>query len=116
MTGYPRYSVLQRLIHWAVAICVLFVLPMGLTLGVLGFDGVKNTFGMDATNFIYKYHKTFGVIILGLMILRLVASIPKVFLTPISELGEAMRPLVRTMRFKDGDMLCMCDMRMSDAA
>ncbi len=37
-------------------------------------------------------------------------------LTPISELGEAMRPLVRTMRFKDGDMLCMCDMRMSDAA
>ncbi len=37
-------------------------------------------------------------------------------LAPISELHEAMRPLVRTMRFKDGDMLCMCDMRMSDAA
>ena len=37
-------------------------------------------------------------------------------LAPISELDEAMRPLVRTMRFKDGDMLCMCDMRMSDAA
>ncbi len=37
-------------------------------------------------------------------------------LTPISELSQAMRPLVRTMRFKDGDMLCMCDMQMSDAA
>jgi len=37
-------------------------------------------------------------------------------LAPISELREAMRPLVRTMRFKDGDMLCMCDMQMSDAA
>jgi len=37
-------------------------------------------------------------------------------LAPISELDEAMRPLVRTMRFKDGDMLCMCDMRMSNAA
>jgi riboflavin-specific deaminase-like protein len=37
-------------------------------------------------------------------------------LTPISELDQAMRPLVRTMRFKDGDMLCMCDMQMSDAA
>jgi len=71
MIGYSRYSLLQRLIHWAVAICVVFVLPMGLTLGVLGFDGVKNTFGMEATNFIYKYHKTFGVIILGLMTLRL---------------------------------------------
>jgi diaminohydroxyphosphoribosylaminopyrimidine deaminase/5-amino-6-(5-phosphoribosylamino)uracil reductase len=37
-------------------------------------------------------------------------------LTPISKLDEAMRPLVRTMRFKDGDMLCMCEMQMSDAA
>ncbi len=37
-------------------------------------------------------------------------------LAPISVLDEAMRPLVRTMRFKDGDMLCMCDMQMSDAA
>ena len=37
-------------------------------------------------------------------------------LAPITELDQAMRPLVRTMRFKDGDMLCMCDMHMSDAA
>ncbi len=37
-------------------------------------------------------------------------------LAPIAELDEALRPMVRTMRFKDGDMLCMCDMRMSDAA
>jgi riboflavin-specific deaminase-like protein len=31
-------------------------------------------------------------------------------LAPISELDEALRPTVRTMRFKDGDMLCMCEM------
>jgi len=37
-------------------------------------------------------------------------------LAPIAELDEAMRPLVRTMRFTDGDMLCMCDMQLSDAA
>jgi riboflavin-specific deaminase-like protein len=37
-------------------------------------------------------------------------------LKPISGLDEAMRPLVRTLRFKDGDMLCMCDLRMSNAA
>jgi len=36
-------------------------------------------------------------------------------LAPISGLDEAMRPLVRTMRFRDGDMLCMCDMQMSEA-
>ena len=37
-------------------------------------------------------------------------------LAPISELHQAIRPRVRTMRFKDGDMLCMCDMQLSDAA
>ncbi len=37
-------------------------------------------------------------------------------LAPIGELDQALRPMVRTMRFRDGDMLCMCDMRMSDAA
>ena len=31
-------------------------------------------------------------------------------LAPIETLDQAMRPLVRTMRFRDGDMLCMCDL------
>lgn len=31
-------------------------------------------------------------------------------LAPIDTLDEAMRPRVRTMRFRDGDMLCMCEM------
>ena len=31
-------------------------------------------------------------------------------LAPIETLDEALRPTVRTMRFPDGDMLCMCDM------
>lgn len=30
-------------------------------------------------------------------------------LAPIETLDEALRPTVRTMRFRDGDMLCMCD-------
>ncbi len=72
MTGYPRYTLLQRLIHWAVAIIAICLLVVGSTLGILGFDGVKNTFGMEVTNALYKYHKTFGVIMLGLMTLRLV--------------------------------------------
>jgi riboflavin-specific deaminase-like protein len=37
-------------------------------------------------------------------------------LAPIEELDEAIRPRVRTMRFKDGDMLCMCEMHLPDAA
>lgn len=31
-------------------------------------------------------------------------------LNPIERLDEALRPTVRTMRFRDGDMLCMCEM------
>ena len=75
MTGYARYSLLQRLIHWAVAIIAICLLAAGATLGILGFDGVKETFGMPVTNAIYKYHKTFGVIMLGLMTLRLVLKL-----------------------------------------
>lgn len=32
-------------------------------------------------------------------------------LAPIETLDEAYRPMVRTMRFRDGDMLCMCDLQ-----
>lgn len=32
-------------------------------------------------------------------------------LTPIETLDQALRPMVRTMRFRDGDMLCMCEMQ-----
>ncbi|MHA1529536.1 MAG: cytochrome b [Alphaproteobacteria bacterium] len=70
-----RYNLLQRLIHWAVAIIAICLLAAGATLGILGFDGVKETFGMPATNALYKYHKTFGVIMLGLMTLRLALNL-----------------------------------------
>ena len=65
MTGYPRYTLVQRLIHWAVAIIAICLLVAGGTIGILGFDGLKDTFGMEVTNALYKYHKTFGVIMLG---------------------------------------------------
>ncbi len=42
-----------------------------MTLGFLGYDGVKETFGNDITNALYTYHKTFGVMILALMMVRL---------------------------------------------
>jgi len=72
MTREPRYSLLQRLIHWAVAVIAVCLLAVGMTLALLGFEGVKASFGMDVTNLLYKYHKSFGVVLLGLMTLRLV--------------------------------------------
>ena len=52
-------------------IYVLAALGVGMTLGFLGYDGVKESFGDEVTNALYTYHKTFGVMILALMILRL---------------------------------------------
>lgn len=66
-----RYSLIQRLLHWVIALCVVGLLVIGLILGTLGFDGTKEAFGMATTNLLYRYHKTFGVIVLGLMLLRL---------------------------------------------
>ena len=71
MIETDRYALVQRLLHWLIVILVLGVLGVGMTLGFLGFDGVKETFGGAATNALYAYHKTFGVMILALMILRL---------------------------------------------
>ena len=70
-----RYAFSQRLLHWVIAILVLGALTVGWTLGTLGYKSVVDTFGQDMTNTLYKYHKTFGVIILGLMLVRIVLKL-----------------------------------------
>ena len=50
---------------------MLLVLAGGMVLGILGFKGVTETFGAPIRNLIYTYHKTFGLIVLAAMILRL---------------------------------------------
>ncbi len=67
-----RYALIQRLLHWLIAFLVVVLLGAGILLGNLGFDGLKETFGADTTNALYKYHKTFGVLLLALMALRLI--------------------------------------------
>ena len=72
-----RYAWVQRLIHWTVALLVVALLAIGFTLGTLGFEGARDAFGIDVTNLLYRYHKTFGVIVLGLMTLRLLLRLAK---------------------------------------
>ena len=67
-----RYGIVRRLIHWTVAVLVVGLLVVGITLGELGFEGARDAFGLEATNLLYKYHKTFGIIVLALMTARLV--------------------------------------------
>lgn len=69
------YNLIQRLLHWTIALLVLSLICVGLLIGQLEFDGLKNTFGIDATNLIYKIHKSFGVLVLGLMVLRIIVRL-----------------------------------------
>ena len=68
----PRYPLIHRLLHWAVAIILPFMLTVGFIFMFLEFEGTLATFGQPATDLLYTYHKTFGIVILGLMLLRLV--------------------------------------------
>lgn len=67
----PRYPLIHRLLHSAVAVLIAFVLAVGFVFMFLEFDGVLSTFGEDTTNLLYTYHKSFGVLLLVLMIARL---------------------------------------------
>ena len=69
------YAPAQKILHWLIAVLAIGALGLGATIGFYGFQGLVDTFGQDATNTIYKYHKTAGVLILGLMVLRLAARL-----------------------------------------
>lgn len=69
--GAERYNLVQRWLHWLIAIRVLGALAGGALLWSFGFEGLKATFGIDVTNAIYTYHKTAGVLVLALMLVRL---------------------------------------------
>ncbi|QIE54793.1 cytochrome b [Pikeienuella piscinae] len=71
----PRYSRVQRWLHWVIAALTLAALAAGVTLGNLGFEGMVDAVGLDATNLIFKYHKTLGILIFVAMAVRLVSRL-----------------------------------------
>lgn len=70
MASPYRYTFTQRLLHWIIALLVFGLLAVGFTFWGLGYQGVVDTFGEQMTNDLYKYHKTFGILLLILMVLR----------------------------------------------
>lgn len=75
-TGYPASS---KWLHWLVALCVLVTVPVGLSLQFLA-PGPR----MDA---LFNFHKSLGILILMLMILRIINRF--VVGAPAPELGIA---------------------------
>lgn len=66
-----RYHALLRLLHWVIALMVLVLLSSGMLVWFLGFDGVTQLLGAARRDMLYEYHKTFGILVLGLMAIRL---------------------------------------------
>ena len=62
--GYPSSS---KWLHWMVAGSVLIMIPIGITMGRVGKGPLQDT--------LYTTHKSFGILILGLMIARLINRI-----------------------------------------
>jgi len=58
--GYPATS---KLLHWLVAICVLTTAPIAIAMGRVAQGPLQDT--------LYNFHKSLGVLIFILMILRL---------------------------------------------
>ena len=67
-----RYTLVQRLLHWIIVLLVLGLLVIGTILANVGYDKLVELVGSDITNLLYTYHKTFGVLVLALMLLRLI--------------------------------------------
>jgi cytochrome b561 len=59
--GYPATS---KWLHWSVALCVLTTLPVAFWM--------NNTGNQDVANNLYNFHKSLGVVIFFLMVLRLI--------------------------------------------
>ena len=70
------YRPSQRALHWLVALLVIAQIPLGLL--IEGYeqptvDAVNRALGDNAFNTLYDLHKSIGLTVLGLMILRVVA-------------------------------------------
>lgn len=73
MDGRYRYTLFQRVLHWSIALMVIAMIPLGVF--ATDFDNktmIETALGQGSFNMLYDLHKSVGVTILGLMILRIV--------------------------------------------
>ena len=69
------YPLIQRLLHWIIAIMIIGSLAAGTFIGQMGFKGLSEMLGGELAGALYKYHKTFGIVLLALMVIRLVCRL-----------------------------------------
>lgn len=67
-----RYTLIQRLLHWLIVLLALGVLAVGMIFYFIEFADIKARFGGTVTDALYTYHKTFGILVFLLMVMRLI--------------------------------------------
>lgn len=72
MASAYRYTLLQRLLHWFIALIVFGLLAIGFIFWRFSYEGLGESFGEAVRSDLYLYHKSFGVLLLLLMVVRLV--------------------------------------------
>ncbi|MGG9998831.1 cytochrome b [Pseudovibrio ascidiaceicola] len=77
------YSVMAKTYHWIVAILVLIMVPMGLVMTDLGPGALQNT--------LYFYHKSIGILLFLLVVLRLLQH----WITPAPPPPASLAPVLR---------------------
>lgn len=82
-----RLHIVRRLLHWAVAILVLLMIPAGLIIADFDNRGpLETVFGEGAFDALYSAHKSVGVTVLALALLRIAALL----VWPAPEHGPAL--------------------------
>jgi cytochrome b561 len=60
----PAYTFTARVLHWIMALLILFMVPLGVV--------IANEWGGSAQNSLYDLHRSIGAVIIPLIILRIV--------------------------------------------
>lgn len=61
--GGEKYSGTAMALHWIIAVCILAMIPVGFLMGAVGPGLLQDS--------LYTMHRSFGVLVLALMIVRL---------------------------------------------
>jgi Prokaryotic cytochrome b561 len=60
----PAYTIVARILHWVMAILILFIVPLGLV--------IANDWGGPLQELLYDLHRSIGALIIPLILMRLV--------------------------------------------
>jgi cytochrome b561 len=84
--GVESYSSVAKFLHWTVAACVLTMIPVAFLMNAVGAGTLQNV--------LYTVHRSLGVLVLALMLIRLTyrivhgAPAPEPTLEPLQRIGS----------------------------